>query len=257
VILREDGDAVIAIGQPAHAWISGQLAAAWGNDRFPAPEPLEEMRLGAEQHDLGMAAWDAEPRLNPDTGRPQSFLEMPTEVHLGLWTRAPRLALAQGRYVALLVSMHGTLLYEYRDWSRAPEETRAAVEEYRADQRRLREHLVESLRADPRYAEHVTPEALERNRRLVAAWDAISLMLCMNRLPYTVEAPERIELAALGDGGARSRLDPWPFRADELVVRCEGRRLEGRFESDAEVREALHAAPWQTLEFELVRDGTS
>src|SRR5439155_3630970 len=107
--------------------------------------------LAAEQHDLGMAAWDAEPRLNPETGRPQSFLEMPTPVHLELWTRAPRLALTQGRYIALLVSLHGTLLYGYRDWSRAPEETRRAVEAYRADQLRLQDKLLESLRQDARY----------------------------------------------------------------------------------------------------------
>jgi hypothetical protein len=253
MVLREEGDAVIAIGQPAHAWISGQLARAWGNDRFPAPEPREEVCLAAEQHDLGMAAWDSEPRVNPETGRPMSFMEMPTEVHLELWARAPRLALVQSRYAALLVSLHGTLLYSYRDWSRAPEETRLAVEQYRAGQRSLQRDLVRSLREEPRYAPHVEPEALERNRRLVGAWDAISLMLCMGRLPYTVEVPERIDLTEAAGGGVRARLDPWPLRSDGLVLSCEGRRLEGRFQTDDELREALDAAPWQTLDFELVR----
>ena len=252
MILREDGDAVIAIGQPAHAWLSGQLARAWGNERFPAPEPREEVCLAAEQHDLGMAAWDAEPRLNPETGRPTSFMEMPTEVHLELWTRAPRLALVQCRYAALLVSLHGTLLYEYRDWSRAPEETQRAVEAYRRDQRDLQDELVRSLAADPRYAPYVEPEALERNRRLVGAWDAISLMLCMRRLPYTIDRPECLELSAASSDGARARLDPWPFRGETLTVRCEGRRLEGRFQTDEELREALAEAPWRTLDIELV-----
>jgi hypothetical protein len=252
MVLREDGDAIVAIGQPAHAWLSGQLARAWGNDRFPAPQPREEVCLAAEQHDIGMAAWDAEPRANPETGRPLSFMEMPTEAHLELWTRAPRLALVQGRYAALLVSLHGTLLYEHRDLSRMPEETRRAVEAYRADQRELQDELVRSLGEDPRYAPHVEPEALERNRRLVAAWDAISLMLCMRNLPYTVERPERIELTGADAEGARVRLEPWPFAAERLVVRCEGRRLEGRFQSDVALREALAAAPWRTLEFELV-----
>ena len=252
VILREDGDAVIAIGQPAHAWLSGQLARAWGNERFPAPEPREEVCLAAEQHDLGMAAWDAAPHVNPQTGRPMSFMEMPTEVHLDLWTRAPRLALVQGRYAALLVSLHGTLLYEYRDWSRASEDTRRAVEAYREDQRALQDELVRSLASDPRYAPYVESGTLEHNRRLVAVWDAISLMLCMRRLPYTLERPERFELTALDDEGARARLDPWPFRGEKLIVRCEGRRLEGRFQTDDALREALARAPWQTLDIELV-----
>jgi hypothetical protein len=253
MVLREDGEAVIAIGQPAHAWVSGQLARAWGNESFPAAEPYEEVCLAAAQHDLGMAAWDADPRVNPETGRPQSFMEMPTEVHLELWTRAPRLALIQSRYAALLVSLHGTLLYEYRDWSRASTDVRRAVDAYRADQRALQEQLIASLAADRRYAPYVEPDALERNRRLVAAWDAISLMLCMRRLPYTVDGPQRFELVGVDDEGAQTRLDPWPFAADRLVVSCEGRRLRGRFGSDIELRDALATAPWVTLEFELVR----
>jgi len=112
--------------------------------------------------------------------------------------------------------------------------------------------LVASLREDPRYAELVTPEALERNRRLVGALDAISLMLCMRRFPYTVEVPKQLELTALDEEGARARLDPWPFGPDSLSVRCEGRRLEGRFQTDDELRSALDSAPWKTLEFELV-----
>ena len=95
MILRElGGDSVRCIGQPAHAWLSGQLAAAWGNGLFPEPRPREEVCLAAMQHDLGMAAWDADPELNPDTGWPMSFLEMPVETHLRLWSAAPRLALA-------------------------------------------------------------------------------------------------------------------------------------------------------------------
>ncbi len=33
VLIRDD----LVIGQPAHAWVSGQLARAWGNEAFPAP----------------------------------------------------------------------------------------------------------------------------------------------------------------------------------------------------------------------------
>jgi hypothetical protein len=91
----------------------------------------------------------------------------------------------------------------------------------------------------------------------VAAWDAISLMICMRRLPYAIDRPAPIELTACDADGARVSLDPWPFGEDRLVVRCEGRRLEGRYQSDIELRDALDAAPWLTLEFELVRSGTN
>src|SRR2546429_8619389 len=74
---REDETGLILIGQPAHAWVSGQLARAWGNERFGRFEPWEEVCLAAEQHDIGMAAWDAAPELNEASGLPYSFRELP------------------------------------------------------------------------------------------------------------------------------------------------------------------------------------
>ena len=49
---REDERGLIIIGQPAHAWVSGQLARAWGNDGFGRFAPWEEVCLAAEQHDV-------------------------------------------------------------------------------------------------------------------------------------------------------------------------------------------------------------
>jgi hypothetical protein len=40
MLLREECDALIAIGQASHAWIAGQLARAWGNESgSPRPSP--------------------------------------------------------------------------------------------------------------------------------------------------------------------------------------------------------------------------
>src|SRR5205807_400259 len=141
------------------------------NARFPTPAPREEVCVAAEQHDLGMAAWDAAPALNPDTGRPQTFLEMAVATHLELWARAPRLARSQSRYLALLVSLHGTTLYRMRDLDREPPEVAVAIRGYFDDQRALQDELLGTLRDDPRYADHATPEAVDRNRRLVFALD--------------------------------------------------------------------------------------
>ena len=99
------------IGQPAHAWVSGQLARAWGNDAFPAPVPREPFCLAAEQHDVGWADADLAPVAGPD-GRPLSFMQQPRLAHVAIWRGAARRLLAQSRYAALLVSLHGTSLYE-------------------------------------------------------------------------------------------------------------------------------------------------
>src|SRR5438046_10763989 len=117
---REDEEGLSVIGQRAHAWVSGQLARAWGNDRFGRFEPWEEVCLAAEQHDVGMAGWDAQPALNSATGLPYSFREIPRRAHVALWTSAASIVLPQSRYAALLVSLHGTALYEGHDPTTAP-----------------------------------------------------------------------------------------------------------------------------------------
>jgi Protein of unknown function (DUF3891) len=236
VVLRElEKDAVLCIGQPAHAWLAGQLARAWGNGLFAEPRPRDEVVLAAAQHDVGMAAWDAAPELNPDTGRPMSFLEMPVETHLGLWSAAPQLALSQSRWVALLVSMHGAFLYERR--SQDP-----GVAEYLAAQRALQDELRTSLGISERDA--------RRNQRLLAAWDWMSLVLCMDRLPADVAAERSLHMTELGRGEVG--VNPWPFRSDRVEVHVEGRRLEGRFDDAGAMRAALQAAPWETVELALV-----
>jgi hypothetical protein len=103
MLYREVKQGRVAITQPMHAWVSGQLARAWGNERFGEVTPLEEVCLGAEQHDVGHIAWEQAPTLNQVTGLPYSFLEMPRQLHVQLWSQAARLVLPQGRYASLLV----------------------------------------------------------------------------------------------------------------------------------------------------------
>ena len=74
MLLREDEEGIVAIGQPSHASLSGHVARAWGNDTFGELSPREEVCLAAEQHDAGMALWDTAPTLNPRTGSPHYFM---------------------------------------------------------------------------------------------------------------------------------------------------------------------------------------
>jgi hypothetical protein len=246
MLLRRDGDDAIAIGQPAHAWVSGQLARAWGNERFGAVEPWEEVCLAAEQHDIGMAEWERAPTLNPETGLPRSFMELELGEHLEIWWRAAPLVLPQSRYAALLVSMHGTALYERRDLARLAPADVERVQGFLAGQRELQERLLAGLPA---------ADKVPRNQRLVWTWDSLSLGLLLDWMPFeltavpSAEAPVDIAVRLAPDG--RVALDPWPFAAPRLTVRSEGRRLTGRFDEEAAMRAALAAAPWVTVEREL------
>ncbi len=228
MLLREDGDAVVCIGQPAHAWLSGQLARNWALDPV---EPWEEVCLAADQHDIGMADWDAQPELNRETGRPYSFMEMPLATHLRLWTAAPRRVLPQSRFAAALVSMHGTALYEMRDLSRMDTGDADAVRSYIERQRAFQDGL------------GLDPAALGRNQRLLWIWDFLSLGLCLRWEDRTVEGVTLRERT----------IEPWPFEGERVTLRTEGRRLAGRFREQDEMRAALDAAPWVELEFELAR----
>jgi hypothetical protein len=244
MLLRRDDDGVLAIGQPAHAWLSGQLARAWGNEAFGPVEPWEEVCLGAEQHDVGMTAWERRPTLNPETGLPRSFMELTLDEHLGMWSRAASLVVPQSRYAALLVSLHGTALYERRDLSRLSEADARRVRAYLAGERDLQLALRASLGAGE--------AEVRRNQRLIWTWDSLSLGLLLGWAPYELRGVPTASGetdVALRDG----TLDPWPFRADRVALRCEGRRLHGPYEDEAAMRAALAIAPWETVEVELER----
>ncbi len=242
MLLRPDGDATICIGQPAHAWLSGQIARAWGNATFPAPAPHEAVCLAAEQHDTGMADWDAEPELNPDTGLPQSFMQMALATHLRLWSHAPHRVLPQSRYAALLVSMHGSALYAMRNLERMSESDANAVQRYLASQQKLQQSLGAGL----------DPDELKRNQRLLWAWDFLSLALCLQWEDRSVSGVPSltgdVDMTVAGNS-----FDPWPFADDTVVLKTDGRRLAGRFGDEAEMQSALVRAPWVTLEFVLNR----
>jgi hypothetical protein len=217
MLLRPDGDAVQCIGQASHAWISGQLARAWA-EPF---EPREEVCLAAEQHDIGMAEWDLAPTLNPDTGLPHAFTEMPFEVHSALWREAPKKLVSTSAYAAALVSLHGTRLYEMRQ----PTE---AVAEFLRWQEDFRRWLGFS-RTD-----------LEPGSTFVWIWDYLSLALLLGW-------EGRVEGLTVSGG----RIEPWPFREPSLVLRCEARRLEGRYSDEDVMRRALASAPPEPLVLQL------
>src|SRR5581483_6989650 len=245
MVLRHDDRGVLAIGQASHAWLSGQLARAWGNDRFPALEPHEEVCLAAEQHDVGMAAWDLAPTRNPDTGLPLGCTEMPIGTHMQLWRAGPERLITQSRYAALLVAMHGRRLYEMRDRTRMAPDEADQVRAFLSDSRTFEKTLRQSLA--------VSEHQIQRNSDLIWTWDFLSLALCLDWAPCTAKAvptangPEDLRLNADGS------LNPWPFKAEALTVRAEGRRLSERYATDEELAAALTNARWETVAFELRR----
>jgi len=224
MLLRSEGDGVMCIGQASHAWVSGQLARAW--DGLGALR--EEVCLAAEQHDVAWVDWDLRPDVNPETGLPYSFLEIPFDERLALWDGAPSKLVTQSAYAALLVSLHGTRLHHG--------DPRATA--YLAAQEAAQERWLEKTGADR--------ETALAHRDLLARWDGLSLALCLRWDPFEDRG---LTLARVAD--ETFTLDPWPLTVPELEVRCEGRPLTGRYADAAALQDALRAAPLETLRFTL------
>lgn len=229
MLLHSEGDDVVCIGQAAHSWISGQLARRWGNDAIAPPDPLPEVCLGAEQHDIGMADWDRRPELDPETGFPMSFLELPLATHIALWTDAPEKILSQSPYAAVLVSMHGTALFEKRQPT--PE-----IERYLRTQRELQDDLLERIGADPRQA--------RLNQQLVWALDHLALVGLIPEWAPQDNPVGDLTLHVEMAGERHVTVDPWPFADDEITLRYPGRRLTARSTTEPELHARLAAAPW-------------
>jgi hypothetical protein len=249
VLVRRTEAGILAIGQASHAWLSGQLAAAWGNDHFPRPEPRQEVLLAAAQHDIGWVDWDRQPTLDPQTGWPQPFTEGPElAVHIEMWRSAPDKLLTQSAYAALLVSMHGTALYARRDPDTLSDQDARLIQSYLTTERERQDALRAKLDPDE--------EELARNQRLIWTWDSLSLAVCIPWDPHTAtrvpgrDGPVDIEMRSHGEK-TRFRLAPWPFAEAELTVRCEARRLARPCASAQDLHAALAAAPPEKLEFTL------
>jgi hypothetical protein len=220
-LVKPEGEGALLVTQQAHAFVSGQLARAWGNERFEAPKPRAHVCLAAEQHDLGMTSFDMDPDLDPETGFPVSFMEMPLERHLAIWRLAPRRMLVQDRYAALLVSLHGSALYERR-------EPIAPVRRFLDEQQAFQRELAGAL--------GVPDHELRRNQKLIWTFDSLSLALLLDWDPFEVEGIERRGLT----------LDPWPLREESLTLRCDARRL---------ARGApFSSASWERVEIRLSLD---
>jgi hypothetical protein len=225
----------------------GQLARAWGNERFGAVEPADEVCLAADQHEAGWERWELAPTLDPDTGLPRTF-ETAGFMILDLRTEGPRELATQSRYAALLVSLFHCSFFE----------PPGRLGRYRPAGRQIHDfhERHKALQAELRPTLGAPDSEIERNFRLLRAWDGLSHDLLLGSAPCTrARVPAAggalVELAIDRRGDAHT-FDPWPFAAGRVVVRTEGRLLEERFSDEERMRETLARAPWVDLSYELV-----
>ncbi|WP_017318249.1 DUF3891 family protein [Mastigocladopsis repens] len=253
---RSTKQGLICITQPNHARLSGQLAQAWGNEDFGQVAPKTEVCQGAELHDIGWIFWEQSPKLNPQTGYPYQFMELSTQEHIDIWSGAKHLVLPMGRYIALLVSLHGTGLYErFTSWQNSQTSTEI-VQNFLEREYAFQEKLVAVLGNDEYYSPYTTPEVISRNRKLVATWDALSIILCQGftseahvaQVPMSDgETTLKLTLKEVKDNHNLLAVSPWPFQHSEVDLVYEGRLLQQTFSDEKAMQEALMSACWVSV----------
>jgi hypothetical protein len=248
----------LAISQPAHSWVSGQLARAWGNEVFSGFQPFEQMCYAAEQHDVGFLQWESTPTLNQATGLPHTFDDLPEQVHFEIW----RTGIFQLRtvcpYASLVVSLHFCNLCE-RFHSRPATGERSAPSAFLRDQREYQQVLRASLQSDPLLKDALGSDVLAYHQNLIATWDYLSLELCRGRcndftiphIPIWGRPYAEIRVKKVDDPANIWEVDPWPFKDRATTALCEAKKISAPFDDVDTMRVALLDAERFSLQFRL------
>jgi len=243
----------LAVSQPMHALVSGQMLRAWGAEGFARPDPFEEVATAAAQHDVAWMGWETAPTLDPRTGRPHGFRHVGAHVHAPMWAEGVKHAIAAwGPWVGLLVSRHGTRIYSaYQDRHRTDPRDAEAAATYQREQSGVRAGLLALLGA--------SEQQLETAASLVAVTDALSLAACggiatlgwsgMAPLAGGGEVPLKLE-----EGDGVMTVSPWPFAGAEVPLSWTARRFAAgtRWTEEAAMRAALASAPVERVSARLV-----
>ena len=258
--LEQPSHRYLAISQPAHSWVSGQFARAWGNEVFSTFHPYEQVCYAAEEHDVGFLRWESAPTLNEATGLPHTFEDLPQEVHFEIW----RTGITQLRpvcpYASLIVSLHFCNLCE-RFHSRLPEQDRSASGAFLKEQRDYQKAIRGSLQSDPLLQEALGDDFLAYHRDLIAIWDLFSLELCRDRvqefkLPRVPRwKSEPVDILVRKSDRLENfwEVDPWPFAGTSMTTICEGKMIDRRFKDLDAMRTAVLNAERMSLEFNFGR----
>jgi hypothetical protein len=248
----------LAISQPAHSWISGQIARNWGNKIFSGFQPFEQMCYATEQHDIGFLVWENAPTLNQTTGLPYTFEELPEQVHFEIWHNGISQLRPVCLYASLVVSLHFCNLCE-RFHDRSIDRGQSGPSAFLEEQREYQKVARRLLRSDPLVENAIEDHVLTYHRDLIATWDLFSLQLCrghskafkLPQVPIREGGRSDIVVRKIDTSNDVWEVDPWPFNVQSLRTISEGKLIRRRFKELNTMRAALRDADRISLQFEF------
>ncbi|QLE58011.1 DUF3891 family protein [Nostoc sp. TCL26-01] len=237
----------------SHALLAAQLAGQWRRKDYPAR--IYETIAAISHHDDLEKEWE-EDNLT-EGGAPMDFTMAPQtmipDTSFQKLADLAKNARYRGRWVALLISMHISRLNESRR-GQSPDFD-AFLDEQLQNQQRFREELgIDKDEVDAAYAfmQWCVSEAYRRYR--------LSLILCQRELPADErfleisKGPDDQRYDIMERGDQLLSVQPWPFENDQFTVNVEACDLHQlKFQSNAELTQALQAAPIKVLEWTFIK----
>jgi len=271
-----EGEPHFVLTMAEHTQMCGQMARAFGNDRFARPAPFDEVVYIVENHDRGWDSYDSNPGLDPTTRVPYIMARTPTPDAVKTNRGSPDFNEAHHPYCGLLSSMHSWGLYNGRyGFSKFVPRTQTTTSISVADVHRplidamlayeeaRQARLKAALAADPATHDWVEERHLFQNYKQLQFFDTMSLYFHLRHagargaetyvhVPLNAEADTDITLKKIDE--RVYSLDPFPFAGDRLTIICRGRYVmpfPPDFPADR-VGAALRELPADRQAYELV-----
>lgn len=243
--------------QTDHMAQVGDFAARWGEgELLPARDPAVAV-VAARNHDEGWRSWEMDPDMDPETGLPFDFFNVPREKHTVFYgTGVEFLDNAGVGRAALLVSFHATGLYLGRygvDGERvpAPEELEPFKREFVQRQEAFQRATMERL--------GIARDEVWHDYRLLQAWDRLGICFCHGRDETTLgpaptkDSKEGVRIRARRLDALTVGMTPFPFAGDEQTFPVRSFKIPNkRFESQEAWRESISATPASIVDFRAV-----
>lgn len=273
IVLRERGQ-ILLITQLEHQYLSGQLAALWGNESFSTPEPLNAMVAAAGNHDNGWWEWDSHPTVNPITRLPYTFTELPVVEWVRMYMDGINRIAQCDSYEGLMVGMHGVGLRKNR-YGTVPatdrrdgltmKKEREAVRNFIVKGERLQRKFRDSIRKDRFYKEYSSRERIWSNYKLIQVWDRLSLYLCTKGASGGAKngllgptpskyGEEDVELHLQYGQESEIAMQPFPLKKTSARLSIRGRLIPNKqYVSDEEFRKEYYSAEDFDIVFNIRR----
>lgn len=274
MIVLEQDEKLLTITQLEHQEIAGQLASLWGNSRFSKPEPFGAMVVAAGNHDIGWWNKDTHPAVNPRTGFPYTFTELPVIEWLQMYRKGIDRIAEEDPYEGLMVCMHGVGLRKNR-YDTVPATDRKdtlsgkekkSVEDYITDGEKLQAKLRKKLEQDPLYKRQSTEKWIWANYRLIQVWDRLSLHLCSDGILGGIRGllkpvpcgydSEDVEIMVNKTGSGKFSIEPFPFSRAPIQLLLRAKYIsKKKYQTNEELRRTYCDADVITLPIEISNVG--